>query len=183
MLEIQDEKYNMIPFFAEHRTLTHTVYLSGPMTAVNWGEAEGWRNYAANSFTENNIRTYTPLRGKEFLSKLKTIGDYDTAVNKDGIGNGFAVDSAILHRDFHDVSVSDLILVNLWGAPEVSIGTVAEIAWAHQNRTPIVGFWEGKANPHNHPFIRQMIPFMVEGNDPEIALDEAIDISKTILLG
>lgn len=160
-----------------------TVYLSGPMSAVNWSEAESWREFAYRQYNNNNIKTYTPLRGKEFLSKLRTIGEYDTSVNKDGDGNGFAVDSAILHRDHHDVSTSDLILVNLWGAPEVSIGTVAEIAWAHQLQKPIVGLWEGKTNPHNHPFIRQMIPFMVEDGDAQVALNEAIGISKTILLG
>lgn len=163
--------------------MSHIVYLSGPMTAVSWTQADIWREYADLELRENGIHTYTPLRGKEFLSKLKKIGDYETAVNKDGLGNGFAVDSAILHRDYHDVAVADLVLVNLWGAPDVSIGTVAEIAWAHKDRTPIVGLWEGKSNPHNHPFIRQMIPFMVEGDDAQAALDEALDLSKTILIG
>lgn len=163
--------------------MNYTVYLSGAMSAVSWEAAEEWRKYAAEILKEAGINSYTPLRGKEFLSKLKKIGDYETAVNKDGLGNGFAVDSAILHRDYHDVAVADLVLVNLWGAPDVSIGTVAEIAWAHKDRTPIVGLWEGKSNPHNHPFIRQMIPFMVESEDLAAGLNEALDLTMTILLG
>jgi len=78
-------------------------------------------------------------------------------------------------RDFNDCSTCDVLLVNLLGASKVSIGTVMEIAWAYQNRTPVVVVMEQEGNPHEHAMIREAIGFRVH------TMGEAIAVVRTIL--
>lgn len=78
-------------------------------------------------------------------------------------------------RDFYDCTTCDILLVNLLGAKSVSIGTVMEIAWAYQKRTPIVLAIESEGNIHEHLMIDEARGFRVP------TLQEALDVVVSIL--
>lgn len=156
------------------------VYLSGPMTAISYNAAKEWRDDA--SYILAPLRTLSPLRGKEFLAKLKKIGDYDPTAART------STDAAIVARDHHDVTVADALLVNLWNAPEISIGTVAEISWAFDRQIPLIAIYDQELwnlDVHNHGFIRRMIPFWVSAQSGNFdqALADACALTKEIILG
>ena len=65
--------------------------------------------------------------------------------------------------------------MNLLGAERVSIGTVMEIAWAHDHKIPIVAAMEPEGNLHDHPMLRDSISVRVS------SLDEAIEAVVAIV--
>lgn len=75
-------------------------------------------------------------------------------------------------RDRFDVRTADALLINLLGAPRVSIGTMVELGWADAYRIPVVTVMDpdDKLNPHAHDFVRILSGTVVD------TLDKAIDI-------
>lgn len=151
-----------------------TVYLAGPITGLTYGESNDWRLYAAKKLAAIGIKGVSPLRAKEYLESLGKLSGHGAEYSHLGV---FSSPQAVLTRDYGDVAMTDGTIVNLLGAKVVSVGTVAEIAWAWQLRKRLVVAIEPEGNPHNHMFITEMIrPFRVE------TLDGAIDVMKAILL-
>ena len=145
------------------------IYLSGPISGLDWENCTGWRNYV----TENlpGFKCLSPLRGKSYL---KDVGKIDDSAQKSpGYRDFLASDQAIMTRDSFDTLTCDAVFVNLLGATGVSIGTVMEIAWAWEKRKPIVICMESN-NLHNHPMIRSSSPFVTTD------LDSGIDLIKLI---
>lgn len=133
------------------------VYLSGPMTGLLYEEADNWRQIATRTLTLDGIGAINPLRGKDGLRGKVFSTSYDYGEEILNTGN-----SSILQRDHFDVTNADVVLCFLAGATKVSIGTVAELAWAHTHRIPIVVVAEKEGNVHDHPFIRAMAGWWVE---------------------
>lgn len=149
------------------------VYLSGPITGLTYDSARGWTQYAKNKLEPFGIDGYMPLRGKDFLRKIssqKILGAMGHSADP------LSTPKAIVSRDYYDVASSDAILCNLVDATRVSIGTVAEIAWAWQLKKPIVLVMEKELNIHEHAFVREMCTHQTTN------LDIAIDLVKLILL-
>lgn len=170
------------------------VYLSGPITGLTYSDSISWTDYArkslAVSYIDNDtgflvpykdrhpnnidvdtgIEGYRPLRGKEHLDTNKVL-----SASLHG-KHGLATNKAIVSRDSYDVLSCDVMLVNLLGAKEKSIGTVSEIAWAWLSRKPIVLVMEDSGNCHEHGFILEMCGHQTTD------LDEGINIVKKILL-
>lgn len=176
------------------------VYLSGPITGLTYSDSISWTDYARNSLAANHyycgqlishqyyldlilkdkagelksiptyIEGYRPLRGKEHLDTNKVL-----SASLHG-KHGLATNKAIVSRDSYDVLSCDVMLVNLLGAKEKSIGTVSEIAWAWLSRKPIVLVMEDTGNCHEHGFILEMCGHQTTD------LDEGIHIVKKILL-
>lgn len=154
-----------------------SVYLAGPITGLNYDECVEWRNQATRALYPD-IDCFSPMRNKPYLKGTKQIGmayEHHPLSSQRGI---FA-------RDFHDVISCDVLLINFWGAPKVSIGTVMEVAWAYQARKPIVAIMEPtiradeiekRGNPHNHAMLMEAIPYVVD------SLDEAVHIIRSLLL-
>lgn len=149
------------------------VYLAGPITGLSYGECTDWRDYAAGLLEEEGrIKTWSPMRGKHYLEKLKLIKG--TTEEYEHLG-AFATLKGIMSRDFYDCTHCDVLFVNLLGAKAVSIGTVAEMAWAYYKRTPTVVVMEKEGNPHEHGFVQSFANFRVDN------LVEGIDLVKGIL--
>lgn len=148
-----------------------SVYLAGPIKGLNYDDAVTWRQQAVARFNDVGIDAFSPMRGKGYLSGDKNIDASDSNYSIFPL----SVPPAVVCRDFHDCVNRDALLVYLIGAKAVSIGTVCEIAWAHQARVPIVLVMEESGNPHEHMFIRQLCNFQVED------LNEAITVVTTIL--
>ena len=153
---------------------TYKVYLAGSIRGLNYNEATEWREKVKIELSKYGIDGYSPMRAKSYL---KPINDVGVDRLKDSYAeHPLSTMKAIVCRDFLDCTKSNLIIVYLKGAKEVSMGTIMEIAWAYQARVPIVLVMEKAGNIHEHGMITQCCDFRVE------TLDEAIEIVKAILL-
>lgn len=156
------------------------IYLSGPISHLSYEEADKWTKeaeYLLSQRSKDRIIGYRPLRYKNFSLSGER---YDTnkillPTDTNPFQNPLSNDRAIFSRDKYDVLSSDIILVNLLGAKKVSIGTMYEMAWAHQQQIPIVCIME-ENNIHDHPFVRESMNFRV------ISLEEAVELIARILL-
>lgn len=143
------------------------LYLAGPVTGGDYKKVSDWREYVGKKLPKEIIPV-SPLRGREYLSKDKSIKNFDERFT-------LSSKSGIVARVRMDVERCDMLFVNFLGVRKVSIGTVMEIAWADAWRKPIVTVMD-KGNIHEHVLIRGVSGFNV------VNLDEAIEIVKAVLL-
>lgn len=159
-----------------------SMYLAGPITGLSWEEITGWRNQVTEMCAPE-IDCFSPLRGKQYLANETSVKDsYDKYV--------MSTQRGILVRDHYDATRRSLLFVNLLDALRVSIGTVMEIAWAHEARVPIVlcmnseilvpmsmpGQYSREKNPHDHSMIREACPLTVG------SIEEGVYVAKHLLL-
>ncbi len=128
--------------------IIYHVYLSGPITGLTYDEGDDWRKHAAAMLNEN-IVALNPLRCKEWAREFGIIDDTTTDKHP-----WMSSDNFIGTRDAWDAMRCDVMLVNLIGATQVSIGTVLEIGMAHATNVPIFVAMEDTGNPHEHGMIR-----------------------------
>jgi nucleoside 2-deoxyribosyltransferase len=157
--------------------MSRTVYLVGPITGVSYEGATSWREYCRKQFNPGIIGL-SPMRGKDYLQHEQMISDsYEQHV--------LSTTKAIMTRDVFDCSEADVILANFLGAERVSIGSIMEVAWAYQNKKPIVACVEdgGQAftgrigasgNPHEHAMMNEAISYKVNSLDAGIHIVNAI---------
>lgn len=135
--------------------MINTVYLAGPITSLSYRGATEWRHgfyEELKTETDGKIIGINPMRGKEYLSHLSVIN----AMGNELYGN-LSGGKAIVTRDHWDVYRSDVILVNLLGANNISIGTMFEVAWAHAYKKPIILVIEdGQENIHSHDMLFEL---------------------------
>jgi nucleoside 2-deoxyribosyltransferase len=146
------------------------VYLAGPITGTNYGECNDWRELVCRRFANDDskckIRGISPMRGKAFLNKEKSIKDsYED--------NSHCDKHAIFLRDKFDCLRADIVLANFLGAKNISIGSMFELAWAYQAGKYIVVVMEEKDNPHIHAFVRESAAEIF--HDVDEAVDYIID--------
>lgn len=144
-----------------------TVYLAGPISGLNYNSCNDWRQYAKSVLNNWGIAGVSPMRGKEYLSSEENISDE--------YGTVLSCQKGITTRDRFDVTHCDIMLVNLLGAKNVSIGTMVEYGWADAARRPIITVMEKEGNLHDHSMIRELTGFRVE------KLDEGLSVARTIL--
>ena len=149
-----------------------SVYLAGPITGYSYGEVTDWREHF-KSLVSGGIECLSPMRGKEYLKALSEGSDGKVADSYPG--EVLSCDRGIMTRDYFDCKRASVVVANLLGATRVSVGTVMEIAWAYDGRTPVIAVMEPGNNCHDHSMIREAIGFRV------VTLDEAAHIVNTIL--
>jgi len=150
------------------------VYLAGPITGLDYAGATDWREYAIKYLHDVGIQGLSPMRGKAYLANL---GSPISGHGREYLHMGvLSRPESVLTRDYFDCTRSDVVLVNLLGAKQISVGTVMEIAFAHAARVPIVCAIEPTGNLHEHMMVNQAIGFRVT------TLDEALDIAASILV-
>lgn len=137
------------------------VYLAGPIQGQPYGAISDWREYAADSLSD--VATcYSPLRGKAALMPTQVVVE-NYALSPLHSRKG------VVERDFHDVRLSDLVLVNFVGFTDVSKGTLVEIGMAYALRKPIVVAMN-EGNVHDHPFVTETASFVVDNLNDAIAI-------------
>ena len=120
------------------------------MSGLTPKEAMEWREAVTLQLVEAGFEVADPLRGTEKLhSKRRKIMPTQYPKDQPALS-----DKAFVLRDKFDVKRSDVLLVNLLGAKEKSIGTICEIAFNMVYGNLCVIAMEEK-NVHNHPFIRE----------------------------
>lgn len=139
-----------------------TVYLAGPITGCNAGEANDWRYHAINRLEPEGIAGISPLRCEPLHGERYQYTHPDPR---------FGTAKAIASKNFLDVQMCDMTLCNL---PHLSLGTLLELGWAHALRKPTILV---SNDPHftEHPVIIASSSWIVP------TLDEAIDICIGIL--
>ena len=147
-----------------------SVYLAGPIAGLTFDDADEWRGYARDVLRTHDIDGMSPLRGKAYLRTLGSLSAQSVSEGKAGL---LSLPRSIMTRDFHDATNCDVLLVNLLRASRVSIGTMMEIAWCFQLRTPIVCVME-PGNVHEHAMLSEAIGYRVETVDEALAVCVAI---------
>jgi nucleoside 2-deoxyribosyltransferase len=148
---------------------TWHVYLSGPISGLDYNESVAWTNEAKNILWDQyGIEGYRPLRGKHFLKDKGLIGVH-------GYKDAIASQKGVYRRDKNDVKTSDAVLVNLLGAKRISIGTMFEMAWAEDNNVPVVLVMEDEGNCCEHMFPLEAAMYRVNN------LEQAIELIDHIL--
>lgn len=125
-----------------------TVYLAGPISGLEYDGACGWREQVAPYLRDVAI-VASPMRNKEALAgigKLEGTCQY-------GELEIMSAPAPVFARDRYDVKRSDILLVNLLGATERSIGTIFEIGYAVAHGKVIVLAIEDEGNCHDHLFV------------------------------
>ena len=146
---------------------TSLLYLSGPITGCSYADCIDWRKRVVRALPKW-IEVISPLRDRHDVKDKKNIRDrYE--------GNVLASPEAIVEQNLLDVTTCDAMLVNLLGATRISIGTVAEIAWAKILKKPIVLIMEPKGSLHDHSIVLGCTPFRVA------TLEHGIELTITLL--
>lgn len=153
--------------------MAKSVYLAGPISGCSYGECTDWREGVTAELAKVGLAAYSPMRAKNYLAHVQKLAA-DCASY--GSLNVLSSNHGITTRDRFDTQRVDLVLVNLLGAKNVSIGTMIELGWADSVRTPIVCAMEPEGNPHEHGMVKDIIGFRLE------TLEEAVDTVKAILL-
>lgn len=145
-----------------------SIYLAGPITGISYGDSVDWRQQV-KLLLSPDIDCFSPMRGKQYLSKETAIADsYEDILLSSQRG--------IFARDSLDCLRCDALFVNLLGATRVSIGTVMEISWAWSYRKPIILVMEKEGNIHEHAMLREACPLRVS------TFNDGIAIARTLLL-
>lgn len=146
-----------------------TVYLSGPITGLSYGESRyGWREYAAQRF-EGKIKALSPMRHEGHLAEIS--GEMREGMTS----HHFSAPRVIVEKDFLDIDRSDIMLVHLIeprGFPEqqvISRGTLVEIGYAAAKGKRIVLVMEKEGNPHASPFVTETAMLWLDDLDEAIA--------------
>lgn len=146
-----------------------TVYLSGPITGLGYGETRfGWRQEVACKLNPA-IKVLSPMRHEGHLSEIS--GEMREGITK----HYFSGAAAIVGKDKLDIQRSDIIFVNLLGAKAISKGTIAEIGMGFALGKSIVLVIEDTGNIHDAPFI--FVPAMLRLNN----LADAIEATNSLL--
>lgn len=153
--------------------MSKLVYLAGPITGLSYKGCTEWREAVRADLAQVGIEGVSPMRCKHYLERLSEISGHGREYVHMSPLSG---PRGVVTRDRFDVHRADVLLVNLHGAKQVSIGTMFEIAWAFQKHTPIVAVMEKEGHPHDHMFVWEAIGYRVE------TIEEAVDIVKAILL-
>jgi len=120
------------------------IYLAGYISGKKLKECIEWRKY---------LRTYYASKGWSivWLDPLKGLTARDIEPH------------AIVHRDYNSVKKANLIVANLntFGQERPSVGTFCELAWAWEQKKPIVIITE-KEYYIKHPFINYFASWIVK---------------------
>lgn len=148
------------------------VYLAGPISGLSYGGCTEWREGVIRELAKEGIIGLSPMRSKNYLAAIETI----SADGHEYAHMGpLSKPRGVMTRDRFDTQRADIILMNLLGAKQVSIGTMIELGWADSARVPVVCAIEDEGNVHDHMMVTEGIGFRVN------TLEAAVNVVKSIL--
>lgn len=148
------------------------VYLAGPIRGKTFDEANDWRVDTAAKLAAMGHRSSSPMRGKDYL---RAYGPLNGGENTDGSYPQFPLSSGhgLFMRDTFDVRRADVVLANLEGATQLSIGTCMEIQRAYDFGVYTIAVIE-PGSIHDHAFIQQAASLVVP------TLEAALEYLKVV---
>lgn len=144
------------------------IYLVGPVTDCDDGEANDWRDIVTKSLHHRNLVCVSPLRNEP-----KITGRYPVS----GGEFLFNTPKAIATKNSFDTDMCDLVLGYLpkkYNDRRPSYGTVFELAWATWEQKPTILVTDDPAII-NHPLFAEKIDWIVE------SFEEAIELIHGLL--
>ena len=144
------------------------MYLAGPITGCNEGEAKDWRQYVSGELKKHFITGISPLRCEPIIGERYDVGHLDPK---------FGTARAISSKNLADVKWCDMTLAYFpahLNQRKVSLGTVCELAWASALGKPVVLVTDDE-NMVKHPVINACAGWLVS------TLDEGIEILTGVL--
>lgn len=152
-----------------------SVYLSGPITGMDYGNARfGWRKTFADML-EEGIGLLSPMRHEGHLAEMQqpmtveALRRYETE-NK----HLFSHPVMIVAKDWLDIEQSTIVVVNLLGAEKPSQGTIWEMGYAAALGKQMVVVRDDGDTVHTSPFI-------TTGNVVVPTLEDAANIVNSLL--
>jgi nucleoside 2-deoxyribosyltransferase len=137
------------------------VYLAG-LISTEYPESLEWRKRLEPLLQDSGFEVRTPLFGKQTLKTDSPDG---------GITSGSATAKSICLRDRRDVREADIVLAHLetFGSPRPMVGTIAELAWCWDQRTPVVAICaRDNYLMRKHPFISEFVSHYVENEEEAV---------------
>lgn len=122
------------------------IYLVRPISGCTFQEVTQGYKETANILLNHGYQVLHAMMGKEDLQQN------DEVFKNHGYTHPVATDRAILGRDRWMVKKADIVFANFLGAKRVSIGSMMELAWAHDHGKHVVIAME-KDNIHRHAFV------------------------------
>jgi nucleoside 2-deoxyribosyltransferase len=150
------------------------VYLSGPITGLTYKQARcGWRYDVAQLLKDTGIQVLSPMRHEGHLAELKN-KTIKAHMPEPEYNHFFSLPKMIVAKDFLDIDMSDIMLVNFLGAKKVSQGTISEMGYAYGKGKTIITVMEPK-NVHDSVFVKEMSDAVVDN------MDDAVHIIQSLL--
>lgn len=146
--------------------MSKLVYLAGPILGCSFEGCTDWRLEAAAQLGAHGVEALDPMRAKGFLRS-------HLAMNTENAEHALTTAKAITARDRFDVARCDLVLMNLLGATQVSIGSMIEAGWADVGRKPVVLVME-PGNIHDHGMVREIAGFRAHTLEEGLAIVLAV---------
>jgi nucleoside 2-deoxyribosyltransferase len=153
------------------------VYLAGPITGLSYADALDWRAEVRERLAESSphVECIDPMRAKRHLAGVQRIGPH-------GHGGALLSSHAVVARDLWDVDRSDVVLMNLSGAREVSVGSMVELGRASVRRSFVIvvlpaeetGSDNEGRNPHDHLFVHELASTVAKSLDEALAIIESM---------
>lgn len=122
------------------------IYVAHPITGLTPKEVIGYFTYLKKRLEKMGWGVLQPMTAKGYFRTQKD------AFRPAGFHQPASTNHAIFSRDNWMVRMADVVLVDLTGAKEKSIGCIMEIGWAADNKKHVVLVME-KGNVHEHAFI------------------------------
>lgn len=142
--------------------MKRVVYLAG-LISTDFPESLAWRERIAPKLTWLGFSVRTPMQGKKNLKNETVDG---------GINSTSLTSRDIILRDRRDVREADIILAHLesFGSPRPLLGTIAELAWAWDQRVTVIGIAaEDNYLMRKHPFMAEFIAHYVSTEEEAAA--------------
>jgi nucleoside 2-deoxyribosyltransferase len=151
------------------------VYLSGPITGMEYGGARfGWRKEFADQM-EQGIEVLSPMRHEGHLAEMQEAMSVE-ALKKFEVENHhlFSHHTMIVAKDRLDIEESTVVVVNLLGAKAPSQGTIWEMGYAAAKGKQIIVIRDPADSVHTSPFI-------TTGNVIVNTLQDAVKVINSLL--
>ena len=137
------------------------VYCARPISGCSFDEVVNYYQDTVDCLKGMGYDVLYPMCGKSYLRN-------EVEFKAHGYDHPLSTNHAIVERDHWMTQSCDILLVYLIGAKTVSIGTVAEMSWAHHMGKHTVVMME-PGNIHQHAFVLDMadviFPTYQEGLD------------------
>lgn len=143
------------------------IYLAGPITGCNGGEAHDWRVYVDGKLKAHEIVGISPLRCEPLVGERYQHSHADPL---------FGTPAGIGAKNFFDIRNTEMTFAYMPRRAEVSVGTIGEVGAAKMIHKPVIVITDDP-RIKTHPFIMSCAPWVLD------TLDQGIDLVVGILGG
>ncbi len=154
------------------------LYLAGPITGLGYSDALDWREEVRTRLASSapHVECVDPMRAKQHLAEVESIGPH-------GHAGGLLNSHAVVARDMWDVDRCEVMLLNLTGARQISIGSMVELGRASARGKFVIVVLspeetgdaaDAGRNPHDHLFVFELASMVAPSIDEALVVIESI---------